>query len=530
MGHEVHCVHCAPTLIETMYDYILDNGEDFSPLASLKLLQPGGAVLSDSIIQDLTNHGVNVKTTYGSTEIGPPLRSIPHTRDNPKCYSFRNLYPDNPFLKMEKVGDGIYECVVYKGFDLAADLWHGKSDEPYRTNDLFMQDPPGSGFYVMRGRKDDILVHTNGENTAANPLQLDIQTSSRIIHKILALGHSLPCVSLLVELHAEQDPSSASIQEKVWQTVKKVNSRYPIHSRVLPSMIHILPKGSTLPVTPKGNVKRQESERIYASAIEQLYTNVVAAPKTASASGEPLSEFLRNLLAHLTKIPISHITDTTSFYDLGIDSRLALTIRASLSTRLNKPISLSNIFENPSIAQLVSLFGTKSSSIISPVSEPTTAQRIQRMISKLEAEFKTWAPRFPSIEYPPVKGETILLTGATGSLGTSLLETLSSSPSVHKIYALVRSPNPLSRLSASLRRRGIDISILSTGKIEVLPFSMQDPLLGLDVDTYHHLAASVTLVVQNAWKMDFNIGFKEFEHDCIRSALFLFFLLSGCSG
>ena len=47
--------------------YILDNGGDFNPLSSLKILQPGGAVLSDKIIKDLIQNGVNVKTTYGST-------------------------------------------------------------------------------------------------------------------------------------------------------------------------------------------------------------------------------------------------------------------------------------------------------------------------------------------------------------------------------------------------------------------------------------------------------------------------------
>ncbi len=158
MGHQVDCVHCAPTLIENMYEYILDHDGDFTPLVSLKVLQPGGAPLSDSIVKALTSNDVNVKTTYGSTEIGPPFRTIPHTRDNSKCYTFRNLYPDSKFLKMDEVGEGLYECIVYKGFELAAELWEVKPhDEPYRTNDLFIQDPPGSGFFVLQGRKDDIL-------------------------------------------------------------------------------------------------------------------------------------------------------------------------------------------------------------------------------------------------------------------------------------------------------------------------------------------------------------------------------------
>jgi hypothetical protein len=56
------------------------------------------------------------------------------------------------------------------------------------------------------------------------------------------------------------------------------------------------------------------------------------------------------------------------------------------------------------------------------------------------------------------------------------------------------------------------------GKIEVLNFSMQDPLLGVDVQVYAKLAMEVTVVVQNAWKMDFNLGVAGFEDDCLRSA------------
>lgn len=520
IGYPVECVHCAPTLIETMYEYIVENGEDFSPLASLKLLQPGGAVLSEYIIKDLSNHGVNVKTTYGSTEIGPPFRSIPHTNINKKCYSFRNLYPDNPYLKMERVGEGLYECVVYKGFDLAADLWQNKPDnEPYRTNDLFVQDPPGSGFYVMQGRKDDILVHTNGENTSAGSLQLDIQDSSKYINKALALGHSLSSVSLLVEVHNAYNPASPLTQQSIWQAVQRVNERYPTHSHVTQSMIYILPKGRTLPVTPKGNVKRKEAERMYSCEIAQLYADDILPPPLPLNSQNSLLDYLRTLFATVSKTNVSEISDLTTLYDLGIDSRLALTIRKSLASRLNRPISVSTIFENPSIAQLLSVFEPQLPSSPKPqVPATSSSQTIERIISKLEFEFQTWPPRSIPKTYPPPRGETVLLTGSTGSLGTSLLETLSSSPVVHTIYAMVRGPNHQKRLRSALQSRGLDTSILKEGgKIKVLNFSMQDPLLGLDLDTYHRLAASVTIVVQNAWKMDFNMGVEEFQGDCIRS-------------
>jgi hypothetical protein len=505
-----------------MYEYITSTTNDFSPLTSLKLLQPGGAALSESIVRALTSAGVNVKTTYGSTEIGPPLRTIPHSRSNPRCYTFRNLYPDSPFLKMEKVGEGLYECIVYKGFELAAELWEGKpDDEPYRTNDLFIQDPPGSGNFVLQGRRDDILVHSNGENTSAGPLQLDIQTSSRYIVRALALGHSKPCVALLVELHEHFNPSDADIQNSVWETVQEVNARYPGHSQVLRSMVHILPTGSTLPTTPKGNIKRKEAEHTYASIISSLYSGDVPQLNPANninLQQQPLSEFLRNLFASLSNTPLGQISDYTTLYSLGIDSRLALSVRATLSKHLSRPVSLSTLFENPSISQLVSVF-SPSATVAALPPKVSSTETINRILSRLGSELSSW-PSLPSsleVYSQPTKA-TILLTGASGSLGTALLEILSSSPLVEKIYALIRGPNHLSKLQDAMRSRGLDPSILDPGgKVKVLNFSMQDPLLGLGIDEYTILARDVTVVVQNAWKMDFNMGVEEFEVDCIRS-------------
>ncbi|KUJ08437.1 acetyl-CoA synthetase-like protein, partial [Mollisia scopiformis] len=525
LGHPVDTVHCAPTLIENMYEYIQDHGGDFTPLTSLKLLQPGGAALSDSIVKALTSNGVNVKTTYGSTEIGPPFRTIPHTRDNPRCYTFRNLYPDSKFLKMEEVGEGLYECVVYKGFELAAKLWEGKpDDEPYRTNDLFIQDPPGSGFFVLQGRKDDILVHSNGENSTAGPLQLDIQSSSKIINKVIALGHSRPSVGLLVELHPEYNSSDPAVLDQVWNAIKVVNERFPKHSRIMRSMICVLPQGCTLPVTPKGNVKRKEVERIYATEIETLYSEDVVPLLANSTSQQPLSEFLRNILASLSDVPVSEINDYTSFYDLGIDSRLALSLRTSLSSHLSRPVSLSTIFENPSITKLVAVLAHPSTSDHTDevaASTNSAADITNEILARLTKELTSWPPRDTSKTWPKTENEVVLLTGASGSLGTALLETLSSSPKVGKIYAMVRGPNNVSKLGASLKKRALRTEMLDDGKVEVLNFSMQDPLLGLDVDVYARLAEEVTIVVQNAWKMDFNLGVEEFEGDCLRNTLSL---------
>lgn len=521
MGYPVDCIHCAPTLIENFYEYILESDGDFSPLVSMKVLQPGGAALSDSIIKALTENGVNVKSTYGSTEIGPPLRTIPHTRNNPDCYRFRSLYPDNPLVAMEKVGEGLYECVVYRGFELAANIFDDLLEgEPYRTNDLFVEDPPSSGYYVLQGRKDDILVHSNGENTSAGPLQLDIQASSKIIHKAVAIGHAKPCVALLVEISESYDPADQQTREDVFESIKVVNAKYPGHSQIIPSMVYFLPKGSSLPITPKGNVKRKEAERIYEREIAALYDGrETSVPPDASATD--ITEYVRGLFKSLANVPPEAVNDWTPLHELGIDSRLALCIRSSLSNQLGLKVSLNTIFANPTISKLISTLTAKSrqQQELAQISE---SEVINSMISRLETEFYSW-PSQTQVRNSSGDKDIILLTGASGSLGTALTQNLSFKENVARIYALIRGPNQDLKFISSFQRRGLDSSILDTpGKVTTLNFSMRDPLLGLDIETYYNLATSVTVVMHNAWKMNFNQTVEDFEADCIRSMSSLF--------
>jgi acyl carrier protein len=282
-------------------------------------------------------------------------------------------------------------------------------------------------------------------------------------------------------------------------------------------MIRILPKGSTLPVTPKGNVKRKEAISFYAPLISQLYSNITNS-STKNSSQSSLSEHIRSTLATLSNTPPSNIKDHTTFYDLGIDSRLALSLRSSLNSYLSVPVSLSMIFENPTISKLVpALTAAKSKAADSREKKQNSEAIIQSIITKLEACMRAWPPRSPKEMYKKADKEVILLTGATGTVGTALLEVLAASPSVDKVYAMIRGANPLSRLRASFKSKGLDASILDSGKIEAVDFCMRDPLLGLDVETYYKLAKEVTIIVQNAWKMDFNLSVEEFEDDCLFS-------------
>ncbi|RMY56009.1 hypothetical protein D0865_03872 [Hortaea werneckii] len=498
IGMPVDCLHCAPAVIEDLYEYIKDtNAEDFSPLTRLKVLQPGGASLAPSLLDKLVELGCNVKTTYGSTEIGPPWRTMPHTRDNAHCYRVKNLFPDNKFLEMQPIGNGMFEPVVYKGFPLAAELWPSESSpNPYRTNDLFVEVPPGSGLFTLQGRKDELLVHSNGEKTNALPLQMALDGYPQV-QKAAVFGTGKPCTAAIIQPSITAK-DQLSTDEDILRAVEACS------------------------------VRRKEAESLYKKELEGLYRTLEdGGPENASREDdENLSNEAFVLQCVRKALQVDSIPSTASFYTLGLDSQKAVRLRSLLLKRFGR-FPLMYIFEYSTLEALIGKLSR--SQVEFPAGSLRAAHHrwIQSTIEKYAREIESW-PGLTERREKPVDGEIIYLTGATGSLGNALLESFVANNNVRKIYCAIRGSK--GRLQDALRSRGYPASVYNSHKIEVVSYEMSDSHLGLEHQTYSALAKEVTLVLHNAWKMDFNTPVYEFERDCLQSTRHLMrFANTGCS-
>lgn len=537
LGYPADCLHCAPSVIEDLYTYISATTQDFTPLTSLKILQPGGAPLSSSLLAKLTALGANVKTTYGSTEIGPPFRTIPHTKENPNCYHVRNLYPESPLVQMEPLGEGLFECVVYRGFELAAELWLADdAPNPYRTNDLFIEDPPGSGTFVLQGRKDDILVHDNGEKTHAGALQMSLEESDPVIVKAVVFGSGKPCTAAVIEVTGETwTLGPGVVEERIWQAATKCNDTVARHSQIDRAMLLILGNGQSLPVTPKGNIRREEAWKMYGDRIEMLYDRLLGDVATRNDDGNedayddlPDLDFIRAISADVCQKQWAYVEAGTSFYDLGLDSQRAVKFRSRLIKRFGA-FPLMFIFEHPTAERLHGFLTKPKTRDEALNSDERRLIWIRNTIKNYERVIDQWKTSRPPLEEPvKTDGETVYLTGASGALGNALLEILVQSSRVEKIYCGVRGQNPQERIQNSLRKRGYAKDIYSSSKIYAVPYNMTQERLGLAPEAYELMLCEVTVVIHNAWKMDFNQRVEMFEADCLRgTCTSLFSLPSG---
>ena len=128
-------------------------------------------------------------------------------------------------------------------------------DGSYLTNDILIEDPPGSGEYRVEGRQDDILVHVNGEKTSPLTMEETICQHS-LVDQALVFGHQRFCTGVLIRLNkrAASSYSSEQIHDELWKAVQAANDLAPSHSRIVRQMIARLPMDEFFPTTDKGNV------------------------------------------------------------------------------------------------------------------------------------------------------------------------------------------------------------------------------------------------------------------------------------
>lgn len=113
-------------------------------------------------------------------------------------------------------------------------------------------------------------------------------------------------------------------------------------------------------------------------------------------------------------------------------------------------------------------------------------------------------------------GETVVLTGATGSLGAHILDQLTRRPTIARVICLSRASSDaesLERLQSSLRQRQRTLAPEAWAKILSFAADINNGnRLGLaSAETYEMIRASATAIVHNAWPVNFNLSLPSFE-------------------
>ncbi|KAI8950517.1 hypothetical protein F4801DRAFT_343559 [Xylaria longipes] len=470
---------------------------------------------------------IRLRCWWGASEVGMPQQLIvPELESYEGGWRYVRFHP-SAGATFEKANDNLYELVIRRDearIDTQTSFTIGGFENftEYRTRDLFEPHPDVPDSWRWRARADDIIVFLNGEKT--NPVSMEqhiVAGNPGLISGAIVIGAQRFEAALIIEPAANNGPlataEQASLIERVWPSVDEANRSAPAHARIDKSLILV----ATQPFirSGKGTIQRAASVLQYMADIDKLYASTDISPYVNEDGDEAtgaqtidvtdvnavirlIQDTVRNMKG------LSEIGDSTSFFDCGMDSLQALQLLRIIRKALRRPsFALSTVYQNPTARQLATavLLNSKDDS------------DDRKDLDQLLAAYRGLLQRIPEVADTLSKEEEegpvdVLLTGSTGTLGTSILHALLRHPGVRHVFCLNRSADggraaQLERFAAS----GLGIDILDNSRVTFLRADLTDPMLGLDEETYTALRARVGLLIHNAWPVNFNLTLQAFR-------------------
>lgn len=391
--------------------------------------------------------------------------------------------------------------------------------EVWHTKDLFKLHPTKPDLWTFHGRVDDIVVLSNGEKF--NPVPMEVHISAHpLINGTLIIGQGYPQPCLILE-PKDHSLSLEAILDAIWPVIEEANSQAPGQARITRDMVLISDNSKSFVRSPKGTVVRTTTGRLYETEISELYTHGVSKNLQHITLDDPesypaVSQFVADAVAAV--FPGHEVEMDDDLFGHGFDSlqttELVKLLRAGLqSGKKDAAVSWINmrfVYEHSSINGLARnivsahVEGSRSSSEADASVTQRREEKMRVLISKYTADLT---------QCPP--GQHVILTGSTGSLGLQILLRLVSDPTVSHITCLDRSATAKDRVSAALslwpHPPSVDFS-----RVSFFQADYSQPDFGLDPAVLSRLLEEATLIIHNAWKVDFNHSLHTFEAVHIR--------------
>ncbi|KAI1744667.1 hypothetical protein F4680DRAFT_233212 [Xylaria scruposa] len=471
---------------------------------------------------------VQLRCWWGASEVGMPQQLIvPDLKSYQSSWHYVRFHPCAG-ATFDKVNDGLYELVIKRNEEnihtqTSFTISGFEQLKEYRTRDLFEPHPHVPDTWSWRARADDIIVFLNGEKT--NPVSMEqhiVASNPNLISGAMVIGAQRFEAGLIIEPAAKHGAIStaeqASLIERVWPSIDEANGSAPAHARIDKSLI--LVAAQPFIRAGKGTIQRAATLLQYAVDIDKLYANadiatvlygdddgMSSAPSMEATNVNRVIRLIEKTVYDITGV--SEMSDTISFFDYGMDSLQAL----KLVRRIRKVfgganLALSTVYQNPTARQLAMAMLSSSNSLPNDSDD-------QKAIEQLLVTYRDLVQDIPKITSELNKAKEglidILLTGSTGTLGTSILNSLLGRPNIRHVFCLNRGADG----GRAAQYERFTASNLGTGvldsRVTFLRADLTDPRLGLDEKTYEALRARVGILIHNAWPVNFNLPLMAFR-------------------
>ncbi|OSC98631.1 acetyl-CoA synthetase-like protein [Trametes coccinea BRFM310] len=490
-------------------------------MRNMRGLMFGGAPLKKEIGDTLASQGVALYNLYGCTEVG--MMSL-FAREHPGMdWQYFRLSPAHKCIFVPQEDDK-YEIIVPTRADnpLPAPNTKHNGIDAYATNDLVIRHPTDKTLWRTYGRADEQIILSNGEKTNPVPLEIIINADPHIKASMI-FGQGRFQNGVLVQ-PAESivfDRADAKQLEQyrnmIWPTFERANQFAPQHSRIFKEMILVADPAKPFHYNVKGLLRRKFILEDYKEEIDALYNEVensatsdVDSPTVWDA--QTTLDFVRKVV-HDT---LGHaISDNEDIFRSGGDSLQATRIRNVIHRALRQSeqtkaaqLPPNIVFDAPSIAAL-------SHAVIRTIKNAGADSRSPDDLWKFVEKYSVNFPARPAVLVDRPHGkDVVLITGTTGGFGCDALEHLLRDEKVKRVYAFNRKgSDALKRQRAQFRARGLDETLLDTPKFKMVEAVLHEPGFGVEPALLEEIQHSVSHILHNAWKVNFNLSLASFEVD-----------------
>ncbi|KAF8901178.1 acetyl-CoA synthetase-like protein [Gymnopilus junonius] len=516
-----NCLVILPALLQMW----AEDQNALKTLASLEFVAYSGGGLPSALGDSLVDSGIYLVSIFGGTEFGP-VAHIFRRKGEERSWQYVE-FSERVSVRWDPQGDGTYEAQYLTTETHQPSVENIDDVKGYASSDLWVCHPTKSHAWKIVGRKDDVIIHTSGEKTVPAPME-NVLMSSPYIRSAIIFGRDHDQTGVLVELKPEMaiDPDNEkaliAVRNALWPVVEEANKVGPAFSRIFKEMILITSPNKPLPRAGKGTVMRKAALSAYHDEIEEIYNRVLATTRV-DAVVPPRSWDKNDTVAWLKEQvedihSAKHFSTADDLFSQGMDSLGATILRrriiGALQSKDSKQVAAlvtqTTIYTYPTIEKLAGFISGSISNPGNHVSTSSSTDAMDLMIKKyssgLDDPISTGAP--------PAGGAVVLLTGSTGNLGAQLLESLLRDPHVRTVFTLDRpsSSKPVqSRQAERFTDKGFDVSLLHSSRLVPLEGDASQTNFGLTEAVYDKLRTSVTIIIHNAWRLDFNLSLSSFE-------------------
>ncbi|TFK61169.1 acetyl-CoA synthetase-like protein [Pluteus cervinus] len=504
-----------PSILE---DISLKPSEDINILATTHRICFGGAPMRADAARKLLAHDVPLVSAYASTELG-----IMTTLDFPSVdwkedWEYVIFRDDHYVLHFQRQeGSNLHELIVSPDSEDSPSVLNCVDPVGFSARDLWSPHPSKPGLWKHMGRKDSVTVLSTGEKTDNVQIENLLREDERITAVVVfgtgkafngvILGIAQPTVTL----------------DDLWPSIERVNAIIPHHSRLLRQMVILADLSRPIVRTDKGTIRPKATTDLYDEDISEAYRQMelggnrpAQSQGTNGMSQEAMDAIVRETVQRVLS---RRIMDSEDMFDQGLDSLGAVRIRAELLSGLPdippRSIPRNLVYEYSTISSLRSYFvnlqkGVQDCEYIQHLGD------VSQFRSCLERFMEQVNENAPKISGAPKSsdGYVVALTGATGSLGSHLLDNLLERSNVKHVYCLHRGVQPgLDRQLDAFSRWGIPHSKLldNSGRVTFLQVELSQPTLGLSLEQLTELSSCLTHIIHAAWNLNFNWRLDHFE-------------------